>query len=234
MSGQSPESGCGCGCGGQAGGNAPAEGGVVEAGTAGSGAGGQPEKGRRGDILTPSTEETRELEKFIDAGHRSSSTITLLSIAGVLLVLVGLLYWDKLDIYPYQDVSGRQWQSFGGKVLPTLLRNQHVKEVNSYRLQPNVVTPPEEPFWPRTVYFKLRTDIFLVAGLLLILCWVMLRIERAKGRRNDLLAFRALAREIEKLRLRIRELEGKGKKEGGKETVREPGKESEGGAGGNS
>ncbi len=176
-------------------------------GTPGAEVAGGDNGGRKQDILTPSPAEARELERFIDTGHRSPHTVTLLSFLGIVILLAGLLYWDKLDLYPYQAATERQWQPFGGEVLPMLVKTQHLKEAKAYRLQPGVETAPPDPYWPAVMYGKLRADIFIVAGLALLLGWVMLRIERAKARRNDLLAFRALAREIEKLRLRIRELE---------------------------
>lgn len=193
---------CGCGCCAE-----PADG---SAAGAPAGVGAAPaDATRKQDILTPTPAEARELERFIDAGHRSSSTVTLLSVFGILVLLAGLLYWDKADLYPYQTAAQRQWQPFGKEVLPTLLKTQHTKETGAYRLQPGVDTPPAEPVWPLVMYGKLRADLFIVAGLTLLLCWVLVRIERSKGRRNDLLAFRALAREVEKLRLRIRDLEKK-------------------------
>lgn len=159
----------------------------------------------KADILTASPAEARELEQFIDSGHRSPHTLLLLSVIGVILLFCGLLYWDKMDIYP--EKGG--WRQFGRESLPIMVENQAKREWRAYRLQPGVETPPDSPQWPVELYFKLRMDIYIIAGLVLLLCWVLMRIERAKSRRNDLLAFRALAREIEKLRLRVRELEEK-------------------------
>lgn len=158
----------------------------------------------RQDILTPSAVEARELEQFIDTGHRSPHTLLLFSVLGVVVLIIGLLYFQKLDFYP----EGGSWRQFGDESLPFMVENQAKREWGAYRLQPNVVSPPDAPGWPLVLYTKLRLDIYIVAGLVLVLCWVLMRIERAKSRRNDLLAFRALAREIEKLRLRVRELEG--------------------------
>lgn len=185
------------------------DGAAAEGIPAGVGSAGSDEKVKKLDLLIPSAEEARELERFIDSGHRSSHTITLLTLLGMVVLLAGLLYWDKLDLYPYQGAASRQWQPFGEKILPALVKNQHIKEVKSYRLQPGVENAPETPYWPETMYGKLRMDLYIIAAMVLVLCWVLLRIERARGRRNDLLAFRALAREIEKLRLRIHDLESK-------------------------
>lgn len=165
------------------------------------------EKERR-DILTPTPEEERELARFVDGGHRSGRTMMVLGFFGIFVFLVALLYWDRLDLSP-QPGTG-EWQAFGTETLPGLVRTQHLKETKTYRLQPGLENPPPEPIWPEIMYNKLRADIYIIGGMMLVLCWVLVRMERARARRSDLLAFRALAREIEKLRLRIRELEQSG------------------------
>lgn len=160
-------------------------------------------RAKKQDILTPSPSEARELERFIDSGHNSSGTIAGFTFLGILFLFCGLLYWDKLDLYQYNE----KWMLFGSETLPFLVENQARQERNAYRLQPGVENPPATPAWPQLIYKKMRMDMYVLAGLCILICWVLLRIERAKSRRNDLLAFRALAREVEKLRLRVRELE---------------------------
>ena len=44
-------------------------------------------------------------------------------------------------------------------------------------------------------------------GLVFLLCLIHMRVESAKGQRNDLLLFRTMAREIEKLKERINKIE---------------------------
>jgi len=71
----------------------------------------------------------------------------------------------------------------------------------------------EPPEWPILMYTKLRKDIYLLAGAAVLLAVVFILIEKAKLHRNDLLVYRCMAREIEKLRQRVKSLESTGKKQ---------------------
>lgn len=160
-----------------------------------------PTKSSPRDILTPSSAEERELAKFIDSGHNSSTTISLLTVLGLIVLLATMLYWDKFDVHPDHG----EFVSYKEITLPAMIDNQARKDSLSIK-EDQII---EAPYWPLEMYRKLRFDIYLIGGMIFLLCIILTRIETAKNRRNDLLAFRALAREIEKIRIRLREDETK-------------------------
>lgn len=157
------------------------------------------------DILKTSPIEQAEIEHFIAKGHSAHSTVFLLSLLGILIVLMGAMYWNHFDYYK----DGDEYVRFGRTILPALIENQNKRDWQTYQPRRDVRVPPTPPHWPGIIYSKLRFDSYLIAGLAFLLALIMIHIEKAKMRRNDLLIFRAMAREIEKLRMRLRQLERK-------------------------
>lgn len=163
------------------------------------------------DLLKTSPVEQAEIEHFIAKGHGAHSTVFLLSLAGILLVFLGAMYWNHFDFYR----DGDEYVRFGQTMLPALIENQNTRDWNAYQPRAGVRAKPTAPSWPVVLYRKIRFDSYLIAGLAFLLALVMIHIEKAKMRRNDLLIFRAMAREIEKLRMRLRQLEKEKKENGG-------------------
>ncbi len=156
-------------------------------------------------IPAASSAEEAELQRLINSGHSAYSRITIMTIIGVILLFAGLMYWDKLDYYPVGENS--KWEKFGAQYLPSLIENANNRQASAYVLKPNVASAPAAPEWPEALYGKLRFDIYIISGLVFLLCLIHMRVESAKGQRNDLLLFRTMAREIEKLKERINKIE---------------------------
>lgn len=153
------------------------------------------------DPLKTPPEEARELEALIAAGQRATGTVGALTLVGVLLLAAVFLYYRHLD-YTRDNGSFLLFPTY----LDWLLENQTRRDRETYVTRQ---TASEVPQWPLAVYGKLRGDLYLVAGLMLALALVFTHMERAKGQRGQLLVYRSAAREIEKLKLRVRELERK-------------------------
>ncbi len=153
----------------------------------------------RKDILKTPPVEAKEMGALISRGLTAHSVVGFLTFVGIALLIAGLLYF-RFDRLPGE-------RRFGGKdgVLDQWVRNQVDMDQRTYKRVPTETV--QIPGWPLMFYRKLRNDIFLLAALVLLLALVFLYIEKAKMRRNDVLVYRALAREIEKLRLRIKRME---------------------------
>ncbi len=154
------------------------------------------------EMLKAPPEEARELEEFVKEGLSAHQTAGRYMILAILVLAAAFLYWDKLD-YVHTDLG---FQAFGDKVLPRLLNEANDRAWATYQPRSRAERP-EPPRWPVGLYNKIRFDIYLVGLLLLLFGWMLLRIERVKMQRNDLLVYRSMAREIEKLRLRVRQLQ---------------------------
>ncbi len=154
------------------------------------------------DLLACPPEEAREMEQFVHGAIKAPSRIALFTILGILILAIGLLYFRRYDIVREQG----QWQKFPA-LMDKLIENQMRKDAEVYVVRKN--TEAELPSWPQVMYGKLRQDGFLAAGLMLLLALVFIRSERARLHRNDLLVYRSMAREVERLKHRIKELEEK-------------------------
>jgi len=154
------------------------------------------------DLLSCPPEEARELEQFVESALRAPRRIALYTLLGILILATSLLYFRRFDVVREQS----RWQSFPG-VMDKLLENQLRKDAEIYVVRKNTETGI--PSWPQTMYRKLRQDGFLAAGAMLLLALVFIRSERARLHRNDLLVYRSMAREVERLKRRVNELETK-------------------------
>lgn len=152
------------------------------------------------DLLACPPEEAREMEQFVEGAIKAPGRIALYTILGVLILAVTLLYFRRFDVVREQN----QWQRFPA-VMDRLLENQLRKDAEVYVVRKSMET--EVPSWPQAMYGKLRQDGFLAAGAMLLLALVFIRSERARLHRNDLLVYRSMAREVERLKRRVNELE---------------------------
>ncbi len=159
------------------------------------------DSGKR-DLLKTSPAEAREMENLIARGHQAHNVVGALTFVGIAVLIVVGLYYEKLDKLGVGDMPYRY-----PDYLQQLVQNQVKKDRDTYGAR----KPSSVPEWPRALYVKLRMDLYIIAGASLLLALIFVHIEKAKLRRSDLLVYRALAREIEKLRTRIKQLEG-GKK----------------------
>lgn len=161
----------------------------------------QPQPGQEGkrDLLKTSPAEAAEMQDLIDKGLRAHSTVGALTFAGIVVLLLAGLYYARLDKLDTQ--MGVQYSDY----LDNMVRSQYARDCIAFGAK----EPLEHPSWPLRLYLKIRKDIYIISGAVLLLSLVFVLIERAKMRRNSLLVYRALAREIEKLRLRVKQLEGK-------------------------
>ena len=154
------------------------------------------------DPLVPSALEKRELERFLNGGHRTHTTIFLWSFLGIAVFLGAMLYWNTFDYI--RDPNTEQWQPFND-TLGFALKNQVSRDYSAVQRGKS----PSTPRWPLTLYHKARFDTYLIGGVALLLALIIAKIEGAKAHRRELLIFRALLRENEKLRLRVQELSKK-------------------------
>lgn len=152
------------------------------------------------DILQTPPVEAEEIEEFIQKGSNAHNTVGILTLVGVLILIGALLYFERLDVIRHQ----RAWVDYPA-LLQEQIENQVRKDQATYVVRRGQGS--QTPIWPLQLYRKLRFDLYLVAGFALLLALVFIHIEKAKLQRNDLLLYRSLAREIEKLRLRLKELE---------------------------
>lgn len=172
-------------------------------------AGATPEK--KQDLLKTPAVEAAEMDMIIQQGANAHNLAALLTFVGIFVLLAGLYYY-RMDKWP----GGRRYQD----VLKVQLQTQTEKDKAAYLTNESV---PYIATWPLDFYDKVRDDMFMIAALTLILCGIFVFIEKAKLRRADLLVYRAMAREIEKMRLRIKELEGGKSGEATDETPAPPG-----------
>jgi hypothetical protein len=152
------------------------------------------------DITATPASEAQEVDRLLKAGHNAPSLVALLTGLGVGLLLLLGLYYGRYDVYPLENRT----VAFPA-YLDTLVENQVVKDRVTYGAR----RPSDFPVWPEVLYGKLRMDIYLVAGGAFLLAFLFVQIALARARRNDLLVYRALGREVEKLRRRVAELEGR-------------------------
>lgn len=150
---------------------------------------------RRHALLDTPPPEAKEMDALLQSGLQAHNTIGFLTFVGIIAIGLGMLYWrsDRVsgDI-PYANTIDQQ------------VRDQAEKDMRSYLADEQVYYPD----WPIEMYQKLRDELFSVALVTLLLALLFIHIERARMRRSDVLVYRALGREIEKLRLRIKKLEG--------------------------
>ncbi|MCX7934106.1 MAG: hypothetical protein N3A66_02470 [Planctomycetota bacterium] len=154
------------------------------------------EKKDERDLLKTSPEEAKELEALIERGYRAHNRAGFFSFLSLTLVVLAVAFY-KFDWLPTDQTEGRTFRDH----LHILVRNH--EEERLYAKNAAVV-----PRYPEVIYARLRQEAFLVAGLALLLALAMLHAEKARIDREHLLMFRALAREIEKLRLRLKLEEG--------------------------
>lgn len=152
------------------------------------------------DVLKTPSEEAREMEQFLAAAQNAHVRVGWLTLLGVLLLASLVMYFGRFD---YARDNGR-WQKFPS-ILSTLVENQTAKDRQTYVTRKGAES--FVPVWPERMYLKLRLDMFLAGGVVLLMSLVFLLSEKAKLQRNDLLVFRAMAREIERLRQRVKALE---------------------------
>lgn len=160
----------------------------------------------KNDSLTPVYAEKMELESFLRHGYRTGTRIMLLTLLGLGLFLAAMLYWQEFDYFP--NANNGEWMPYASEILPYELRHQTEREWATYAPRPQVLTPTVEK-WPLQLYKKLRFDIYVIAGLVFLLGFIVAKIENAKAHRRELLILRALLREIEKNRPRKKELTNK-------------------------
>lgn len=146
-------------------------------------------------------EEARDLADLIAAGHRSAGLTSMWTVAGVALVLLAF------SCYYFDRMPGASNEPFE-RTLERHVALQAERDYNAYRHGPGA-TGLMVAEWPMEAQRRSHEDAFLAAGLALLIGFVFLQIERAKLRRQDLLVYRALAREVEKLRMEVRR-RGKG------------------------
>ena len=158
------------------------------------------------DLLKTPPEEAKELEALIAQGHQAHNRVGFLTFLGILVLALTLWYF-KSDNLPFDKVD-RSYPEH----LQHLVKN-YVEE--DLKAQEGGKRERAVPRYPQQLYAKLRTDIYFVSGIGLLLAVLFVYMEKAKTTRNHLLVYRALAREIEKLRLRLKEAEGGRKKKGG-------------------
>lgn len=156
--------------------------------------------------MTPDFTEKKELERFLNRGHQTHSTIMLLTFFGVLLFLAAMLYFDTFDYF--KSESKGEWVPYTEEILKFDLKNQAQKEYHTF-LPRQTAKGACTPAWPQTMYRKIRFDIYLIGGLVFLLGLIAAKIEGAKAHRRELLVLRALLRESEKQRLVIIDLEKK-------------------------
>ncbi len=159
------------------------------------------EKKGEKDILKTSPEEAKELEALIERGYRAHTRAGFFSFLSLALLIAAVAFY-KVDWLPTDKTEGRAFIDH----LHILVRNH--EEERLYAKNAAVV-----PRYPEVMYERLRQEAFLIAGLALLLALAMLHAEKSRIDREHLLMFRALAREIEKLRLRFKsEEKGRDKK----------------------
>jgi len=156
------------------------------------------------DSLTPGAVEKRELENFLNRGYRTHTVIYLLSFVGLLLFLAAMLYWNTFDYF--KDPHSGEWRPYVGEILRFDLKNQAGRDYTTFQPRANV-KGPRPAHWPVKMYAKVRFDIYLISGVVLLLALIAIKIEGAKAHRRELLILRALLRENEKLRLHLKEME---------------------------
>ncbi|MBN2713103.1 MAG: hypothetical protein JXR97_11835 [Planctomycetes bacterium] len=154
----------------------------------------------RKDILNTPQPEAEEMDQLINKGLTAHNTISFLTVLSILVIGLGVLYFKFDKFAPGQSYADK---------LQVMIDTQSDKDFRAYRFGDDVYRPN----WPLNLYKKIRSEIFLVSLLVLVICAVFIYIEKAKMRRNDILVYRAMAREVEKLRLRIKKLEGGEKKD---------------------
>ena len=155
----------------------------------------------RNDPAEEAAEECRADEEwngYAEAGRRGR-----LSTGAFTLVVVALLAFGLLQLR--YDRLGDQVP--GGVLLDREVQIQTSDELRAIRDG----EPLPVPEWPTRFYKRLREDAAFWGLLALVGAWVMVRGERARARRGDYLAHRAMRKEVDGLRRRLSELE---KKEG--------------------
>lgn len=172
-------------------------------------------EGVKRDPLKTPLHEASEIEALIRGGHSSHIVVGLLTIIGLAIIATGFgLY--KFDTLFFAEGKGDQ-------TFAQWLKLQVDKDQADFRRSlKNKNGSTAKLTWPVPFYHKQRRDIYLVGGLVAALALIFSLIERAKMRRQDLLVYRAMAREVEKLRLRVRLLEGKKNKSGGEAETSAP------------
>ncbi len=153
------------------------------------------------DLLKTPPVEAEEMERLISKGHQAHNVVGALTFVGIVVLAAVGLYYSRLDKLGTGE-GDKRFPAY----LDHLVHNQMQKDRETYVTRGDSI----QPIWPRQLYLKLRQDIYLLAGAALLLAVIFIHVEKAKMRRNDLLVYRALAREVEKLRMRIKTLEGKG------------------------
>lgn len=153
------------------------------------------------DLLNTPAPEAAEMDALLNAGLQAHNRIGFLTFIGVILIIAGVLFWRT------DRITGDRAYA---DILDQAVRTQADKDYRAYRMGEDAYAPK----WPIEMYQNLREQIFGIAALTLALAFVFLFIERARMRRSDVLVYRAMAREIEKLRLRVKQLEGKKGKAG--------------------
>ena len=150
------------------------------------------------DPLTPSEAESKELETLLDSGQRASNTIGALTVVGLFVLFVAFVIYHS-DRTPGNTPFVETLNEF--------VHNQAVKDFRAAR----GLDDQKTPVWPISMYRHLRADAFIAAGLALALAVLFLLVERARGKRQALLVYRDLGREIERLRQRVKDLEDREK-----------------------
>lgn len=161
---------------------------------------------RRNDVTNSPQFEAKELEKLLRKGHQAHATIGLLTVIGVLILGGAFLYHQPKFDYSQVDERRVRFPEY----LDRLVENQVEKDRAAYVTKGVSLVPR----WPDLLYAKLRKDIFLLAGAGFLLTLIFVHIGLAKTYRNNVLVYRGLGREVEKLRRRLKALEGNGDDKG--------------------
>lgn len=156
-------------------------------------------------ITEPSAGEIADLQALLKSAHTAYRRIGYLTLLGVVIFISGLLYYGRLDYYPLE--RGDRWVDFSAEYLPTLVENDRAMLEDTFVFSPGVSKLERPQRWPEIMYCKLRFDIYFFGVMVFLLCLVCLKIASARSKKNDLLVFRTMAREIERLRTRVQSLE---------------------------
>ncbi len=181
------------------------------------------ETAKEKDILKTPAVEAREMEQLIRRGHSAHAVVGVLTLLGVVVLALGAFFYENYENVFYREAKNEPFSHYLKREMEVQLSQE--RDFHNVSSTDNV---PPAPRWPLDLYRKLRLDMYVLAGLAVLLTLVFIYIERAKGRRNDLLVYRALAREIEKLRQRVKELSDRPKSFPAASPGREPEKDASG------
>ena len=141
--------------------------------------------------------EVRELEALLASGERAGNTLGALAVAGFILLFTAFV------VYRCDRVPGEPPYR---ATLADLVAHQAGRDFRAARGEGDWQTPA----WPMALHGRLRAEAYLAAAFALAFARIFSLRERARARRQALLLYRDLGREIERLKRQVDRLEGGG------------------------